>query len=53
MSQENVEVVQRAYETWNAGDMNALCELYAPDAMIVRGLEVGRRQERSLVGRRS
>jgi ketosteroid isomerase-like protein len=39
MSQENVEVVRRAYEAWNAGDMDALRELYDPDAMMVRGLE--------------
>jgi ketosteroid isomerase-like protein len=38
MSQENVEVVRAAYDAWNAGDMNALRELYAPD-VIVRGPE--------------
>ena len=36
MSQENLEVVRAAYEAWNAGDMDALRELYDPDAMIVR-----------------
>jgi ketosteroid isomerase-like protein len=34
MSQENVEVVRRFYEAWNAGDMNALGELYDPDAVV-------------------
>ena len=39
MSQENVEIVRAAYETWNAGNMDALREMYDPDAMLVRGLE--------------
>jgi ketosteroid isomerase-like protein len=30
MSQENVEVVQRGYEAYNAGDLGALRELYDP-----------------------
>jgi ketosteroid isomerase-like protein len=38
MSQENVEVVRAAYETWNAGDMDAYRELYDP-GVVVRGLE--------------
>ena len=38
MSQENVEIVRAAYETWNAGDMHAFSEMYDPDA-IVRMLE--------------
>jgi len=33
MSQENVEVVQAGFEAWNAGDMEALRELYDPDAI--------------------
>jgi ketosteroid isomerase-like protein len=33
MSQENVEIVQAAFEAWNAGDMDALRELYHPDAI--------------------
>jgi predicted lipid-binding transport protein (Tim44 family) len=33
MSQENVEVVRTAFEAWNAGDMDALRELYDPDAI--------------------
>jgi ketosteroid isomerase-like protein len=39
MSQENVEVLQAVYEAWNAGNMDALRELYDPGAIIVRGLE--------------
>ena len=34
MSQENVEVVRRAYEAWNAGDMDALREMYSPDVIV-------------------
>ena len=30
MSQENVEVVRRAYEAWNAGDMDAVRERLDP-----------------------
>jgi ketosteroid isomerase-like protein len=36
MSEENVEVVRRAFEAWNAGDMERLRDLYDPD-VIVRG----------------
>ena len=39
MSQENVEVVRAAYDAYNALDMDALRELYDPDAIIVRGLD--------------
>jgi ketosteroid isomerase-like protein len=38
MSQENVEIVRRAYAAWNAGDMEALRELYDPD-VIMRAIE--------------
>ena len=38
MSQENVEIGRRAYEAWNAGDMNALAELFDPD-VITRAIE--------------
>jgi ketosteroid isomerase-like protein len=38
MSQENVEIVRRAHEVWNAGDMDALRELYDP-RIIWRGPE--------------
>ena len=38
MSQENVEIVQAAFEAWNAGDMGALRDLCDPD-LIVRGFE--------------
>jgi ketosteroid isomerase-like protein len=34
MSQENVEVVRRGFEAWNAGDMDAFRELYHPDAVM-------------------
>ena len=38
MSQENVEIVRRAHEVWNAGDMDTLRELYDP-GIIWRGPE--------------
>ena len=38
MSEENVEVVRRAHEVWNAGDMDTLRELYDP-GIIWRGPE--------------
>ena len=34
MSQENVEVVRAANEAWNAGDMDALRELYDPEIVV-------------------
>jgi ketosteroid isomerase-like protein len=34
MSQENVEVVQALVQTWNAGDMDGLRELYDPDVIV-------------------
>jgi ketosteroid isomerase-like protein len=34
MSRENVEVVQRAIEAWNAGDMDAFRELCDPDIIM-------------------
>src|SRR3954453_6485227 len=33
MSQENVKIVQATFEAWNAGDMDALRELYDPNAV--------------------
>jgi ketosteroid isomerase-like protein len=30
MSEERVEIVRAAYQAWNAGDMDALRELYDP-----------------------
>jgi ketosteroid isomerase-like protein len=30
MSQENVEIVRRGFEAWNAGDMDALREIFDP-----------------------
>ena len=34
MSQENVEIVRAVFEAWNAGDMDALRELYDPDVIV-------------------
>ena len=34
MSEENVEVARRAFEAWNAGDMDALREAYDPNAVM-------------------
>ena len=34
MSQENVEAVRGVYATWNAGDMDAFCDLHDPDAIM-------------------
>jgi uncharacterized protein len=34
MSQENVEIVRRSFEAWNAGDMEAYRELYDPDSVL-------------------
>ena len=34
MSQENVEVVRAGIAAWNAGDMQALRELYDPDVVM-------------------
>jgi ketosteroid isomerase-like protein len=34
MSQENVEIARRAFGAWNAGDMDALREVYDPDAVM-------------------
>ena len=39
MSQENVEIVRASNEAWNAADVDALRDLYDPDAMIVTLLE--------------
>jgi ketosteroid isomerase-like protein len=34
MSQENVEIVRRAYETFNAGDISGWLALHSPDAEL-------------------
>jgi ketosteroid isomerase-like protein len=34
MSQENVKIVRASFEAWNAGDMDALRELYASDVVL-------------------
>jgi uncharacterized protein len=33
MSQENVEIVKRSFEAWNAGDMDAWSSFLAPDVI--------------------
>jgi ketosteroid isomerase-like protein len=33
MSQENVEIVEASFEAWNAGEMDAVRELFDPDVM--------------------
>ena len=38
MSEKNVEIVRRLFETWNAADVDAFRELYDPD-VIVRTVE--------------
>jgi ketosteroid isomerase-like protein len=35
MSQENVKVVRAVFEAWNAGDMDAVRELYDPDVILL------------------
>ena len=35
MSQDNVEIVRRYVETWNAGNMEGVRELYDPQAVMV------------------
>jgi ketosteroid isomerase-like protein len=52
MSQENVEIVQAAFAAWNVGDMDALRELYDPDA-ILRMPRVGRSRGHTWAERRS
>ena len=34
MSQENVEIVRKSIEAWNAGDMDAFRELYDPEIIM-------------------
>ena len=34
MSQENVDVVKAGFAAWNAGDMDAVRELYHPDVIV-------------------
>lgn len=34
MSQENVEIVRRAFEAWNAWDMGAFRELYDAEVIL-------------------
>jgi hypothetical protein len=46
MSEENVEIVQAAIETWNAGNMAAADEQFHPD-VIAWHRRIGRSQDRS------
>jgi ketosteroid isomerase-like protein len=32
MSEENVEILRRAYDAWNRGDLTGFIELFTPDA---------------------
>jgi ketosteroid isomerase-like protein len=34
MSEENVEIVRRGFEVWNAGDMDALRDLHDPEVIV-------------------
>ena len=34
MSQENIEIVRESNEAWNAGEMDRVRDLYAPDAIV-------------------
>ena len=34
MSQENAETVRRAFEAWNAGDVDAVREAFDPDVIM-------------------
>jgi ketosteroid isomerase-like protein len=35
MSQENVEIVQAAFEAWNAGNLDDLREMYDPNVIVL------------------
>jgi len=59
MSQENIEVVQRQFRTWNAGDFDQWAETWTHDVEVVapkgwpegegfRGLDAWRRQAERL-----
>ena len=50
MAHENVEVIRRAYQAWNAGAMDALRECYDPGAVIVLGSEGGPEGADAIVG---
>ena len=50
MSQENVEIVRRSYEAWNAGAMDTLRECYDPSAVMVLGSEGGPEGAEAIVG---
>ena len=53
MSQENVEIVRATFDAWNAGDMDALRELYEPDVVLRIGGGLAGARDRTLVATRS
>jgi ketosteroid isomerase-like protein len=43
MSEENVELVRRSFDAWNAGDLEAIRSVYADDVVVETGItEFGR-----------
>jgi ketosteroid isomerase-like protein len=43
MSQENVEIMRRAFDVWNEGDVDAIRRLYTEDVVVRTGItEFGR-----------
>ena len=38
MSLENVQTIQRGYDAWNRGDLDAVREIYAPDVTANAGV---------------
>src|SRR6478672_2038866 len=50
MSQDNVEIVRRVYEAWNAGAMDVVRECYDPDAVLALEPEPGVEDATGIVG---
>jgi ketosteroid isomerase-like protein len=50
MSQENVDVVRRAFEAYKRGDLTAVLELVDPAIVIVQPLELGGTTQRGHAG---
>jgi ketosteroid isomerase-like protein len=43
MSQDNIEIVRRAFDVWNEGDVEAIRRLYTEDVVVQTGItEFGR-----------
>jgi ketosteroid isomerase-like protein len=38
MSQEDVEIVRRAFDVWNEGDVEAIRRLYTEDVVVQTGI---------------